>query len=233
MIAAIVFAVSTVLSSGPAQQDSALSACLANLSNLPEYKDKTSDQLASDQSFLQAAVDDWCSDELSSYWDVAHARARKQLGAPEEGYPVSGQQRLAEQNMTDIVAEAWRNASLLRSKPPALSASKWEEWGLVWLLDRAEDQSFTNEIEPPIFCVAKRLRADSSLLEKLKLGDGMTIKLSDLGPLAAACGYDQEVHSVARMVQAEFTQTGGDFSSKAADSFLGKMLFQVMLSAGD
>lgn len=211
-----------------ADNESVLSACLVDLANGPEFSAINSEELSQNDRFLSAALDGWCSDELIDFWPKAHDAARRELGAPEEGLPVIGQQILAKKKAKALVANAWREASALRSTPPPLTTEKQAHLGLIWLLDR--DDAFLDPLMPTVKCAAEQMLAQAIPLAPENLGKHGAVKRSALGEISVQCQYDVAVDSVAKAIGTRFPKLESSDAITIADSYLGQVLFWATLA---
>jgi hypothetical protein len=214
MISMLFAALASAINAPPPPPVEDLAQCLAHLSNAPEFRDIGSDNLAENEAFLEAAIDNYCSHEASPFWTTAHARSRQELGLSAEGSPSVGQQRVAERQMRIIVREAWPLASTYRAHPRPLSEKKMTDTAFAYLLSD-QTERVMRIVEGPLTCVGKGARAGKARVGR----NGVTPSKA----LAASCGYQSALDDLAGLLQARFPDAKPDFASRTAQAFLQEM----------
>lgn len=211
----------------------ALDSCLINLSNAPEYAEKSVAELAADvEGFINQARDSWCADEVSEagLWKDAHDAARKTLGVPAEGRPARGQQELAESGVRSVLAQRMLALEVLRKHPPKLTAVKLKKLRQIWLLNQLEKPEIEALVEPSLKCIATAASKDSVLANRLV---GQYDSASALiGKLGETCGYSAAVSELADSLQSRFPETSRSSAISTADELSGQLLFWAVLSSG-
>lgn len=215
----------------PAEAEQALVTCLAHAARIAPYRDRTLAELASEEPFLTAAHDLWCSDEAMPYWSVAHDEARAELGLSKSDPPSSKQRPLVIGGMQRMMAAAARKAAAMPGDPPPLSDERRERFVYAWSLDNMREDGPVGEVAvPAIRCAAEKLRADPD-------GPG---RIADLArgnrklppPIDAACGYDRAIGAVAALASESVPGGSPDAYRAVAADMLGTSLFYAAIAQG-
>ncbi|HXH53973.1 MAG TPA: hypothetical protein VNH53_11190 [Sphingomicrobium sp.] len=200
-----------------------LAQCLAHLSNAPEFRSISSDDLANNVAFLEAAERSYCSDEVLPFWKIAHQRARAKLGLPGKGFPAPEQQEFAEREIRSLLRESWQTAQRHRANPRPLSEAKMTNIALAWLLDDQNDSELQKIADQPLRCVAKDARKGEA-----QHGTG---RIKPSKGRADVCGYHAALQKIANLIRVRFPDVSEKFAAKVAEDYLSQMAFWATLSA--
>ena len=228
-LATAIVAAPLVAISGPphaAAQTQALQVCMAHVAHDPRFAFKSDTDLSQNTEFADA-VQDYCSDEIIDFWDLAHARARTKLGLPEKGLPAIGQQQLAEQEMASIVLAAWPGAIKLRASPPPLSRKRMSAFMLSWLLHASNFQK--NIDEKTVYCAVDGL-------DDAHLTDGDFRKLyagripAGLMPVLKRCGFPAWQVRLESEFSGRFPGSEPQIRKNVVEFFLAQLILQGALT---
>jgi hypothetical protein len=209
-----------------------LSTCLIYSSRIPPFASENSEQIGQDPSFLKAALS-YCSEEVLPYWDVAHERAKTQLGirssskqplSPQDAAKLIGEQDAAEKQMLSIVAEAWKEARARRQTAPAIPDSVAAKFTEAWLSDDENRSLIDPIVTKPIECIDAAAKAGS-----IDAGGFMTGKLDAKSSIhfkevAQGCGYMDAVSKLSGLARLHL---GPSISARIAESAVSSYLTQL------
>lgn len=213
-------AVSVAASDAP--ERTALAQCMAYLAQAPEYASLSDDQIAREPSFLEAAKSNYCSDEASPFWRVAHERAHAKLGT--EGNTLESQ-KLAEEEMRSILSEIWDQAHMSRAEPVALSPARKARFAQSWLSDDQNSKEVMALAEEPILCVGAAARAGKGLQDKDIMAAAGGTETRAFTTVGNGCGYESAKQAIARKIEGRFPDLGSQAAIQISGAFLGQMTF--------
>lgn len=222
MFAALAF----VMSAGerPSQHD--LVQCLAYLAQAPEYRSLSDDDLRTNNGFLHAAKNVYCSDEVLPFWDLAHRRARAKMKLPRGGPTSIEQQELAEQEIQFLIADAWQEARATRNQPEPLSRERLSKFIMVWVLDEHNSAVLGSAAEESVSCVVAAMKKDGTFrAEDVTAGR----ETPAVRKVVSDCGYDRAQQTVARAITARFPDADAAFARAIANDLMGQFTFWAML----
>ncbi|MFN3591749.1 MAG: hypothetical protein ACK4TG_06145 [Thermaurantiacus sp.] len=180
----------------------AFDICLVHLSNTPAFAAKSSEDLATDRSFFEAAVVGPCGEDAMAL-------------LPDD----------AEPGGLDMLVARWRAASAMRANPPPLSPEKRAIFRMLALFDEIFAPGNEERLVEPIECVADAIVDGASYINR----DGVFL-IAQLGPIAAKCRYDSAVDYMTGRVQALSPELDATAARRHADELMGSLILQARLA---
>ena len=204
----------------------ALATCQAFVAQTPDFSQLSDDEMPRSSQFIDEVMG-LCSKIILPLWDDAHARARAELGLPQDNsLPMTpevagrsiGEMDVAERHLRSIVAERWSDARGLRHQTLKIAPATIAEYMVAWLHSKDHAENLIKASEKSVECVADRMRSDADL-NALMSGGARFIEI------AHGCAFESAVDSVSAALRERFPTSDQLVSREVADSFLRQIVF--------
>lgn len=210
----------------PSFDPQALAACQTFVAQMPNFSQLSDDEMPRSSQFINEVMD-LCSKNILPLWDDAHARARAELGLPQDNsLPMTpelagrsiGEMDVAERHLRSIVAERWSDARSLRHQTLKIAPATFAEYMEAWLHSKDHAENLIKASENSVTCVGDRMRSEADL-NSLMSGGPRFVKT------AHGCAFDSAVDRVTTALLKAFPTSDQLVAREVADSFLRQIVF--------